>query len=48
MTTYITADQHWFHENIIEYCDRSFASVDQMNYYMIKKWSTHNLLTIGG
>jgi len=39
MTTFVTADQHWFHKNIIRYCNRPFASVEQMNYEMIKRWN---------
>lgn len=36
---YITADQHFFHGNIIKYCNRPFDSYQEMNEVMIKKWN---------
>jgi len=38
-SVYITSDQHFGHANIIDYEDRPFTSVDEMNSYMIKKWN---------
>ncbi len=31
MTTWLTSDQHYYHRNIIDYCKRPFASVEEMN-----------------
>lgn len=39
MTTWITADQHFGHTKIIEYSSRPFASVDEMDSEMIKRWN---------
>lgn len=35
MKTYLTADTHFGHENIIKYCDRPFSSVAEMNEQLI-------------
>ena len=32
---YYTADSHAFHGNILKYCNRPFASVDEMNEVMV-------------
>lgn len=34
---FFTADQHFFHQNIIRYCDRPFDSVDQMHDVIIER-----------
>jgi calcineurin-like phosphoesterase family protein len=39
MTTYFTADQHFGHQNIIEYCDRPFHSVGEMNAALVANWN---------
>ncbi len=41
---FFTADEHYFHKNIIKYTDRPFSSVQEMNKILIKN---HNeLVTI--
>ena len=39
MTVFVTADQHFRHANIIKYCDRPFATVDEMDAEMIRRWN---------
>ena len=36
---FITSDNHFFHRNIIRYCNRPFYSVEEMNRVMIDKWN---------
>jgi len=36
---FITSDHHFYHKNIIRYCDRPFNSYQEMNETMIKKWN---------
>jgi calcineurin-like phosphoesterase family protein len=39
MTTWFTADLHFGHANIIRYCDRPFASPDEMDDELIARWN---------
>lgn len=39
MTTWFTADLHFGHHNIIEYCQRPFDDVDAMNAALITNWN---------
>ncbi len=36
---FFTADQHFYHENIIKYCNRPFRNMEEMNEELIKKWN---------
>jgi calcineurin-like phosphoesterase family protein len=36
---YVVSDLHLDHRNIIDYCDRPFASVDEMNETLIENWN---------
>ena len=39
MTDFVTSDLHLSHENIIHYCDRPFASVEEMDAALIQNWN---------
>ena len=39
MTTYVTSDTHFNHTNIIQYCNRPYADVEDMNRQMIANWN---------
>lgn len=39
MTTYFTADQHFSHGNIIDFCNRPFDSVHEMNKALTEQWN---------
>ena len=36
---YFTSDHHFFHKNIIEYCNRPFKSSWEMNEILVQKWN---------
>jgi len=37
--TFFTSDTHFFHENVIKFCDRPFASTEAMNENLIRNWN---------
>lgn len=40
MTTYFSSDFHFSHANIILYCRRPFANIDEMNFVLIKQFNS--------
>lgn len=36
---FFTSDSHYFHSNIIKYCDRPFADANDMNEQLIANWN---------
>jgi len=39
MPTWFTSDLHFGHRNIIEYCGRPFADVEEMNAALVARWN---------
>lgn len=39
MTSFYTADNHFFHKNIIKLCERPFADLEEMHESMIERWN---------
>lgn len=40
MKIFFTADPHFFHNNIIQYCNRPFKDRDEMNEALIANWNS--------
>lgn len=38
-TVWLLGDTHFFHHNIIEYCNRPFSSVEEMNEVLVDNWN---------
>lgn len=36
---FLTSDSHFGHSNIIEFCNRPFKDVEEMNYKLIENWN---------
>lgn len=36
---FFTSDHHFGHKNIIQYCNRPFQSVDEMNEELVRRWN---------
>lgn len=39
MSTFVIADLHFDHANVIKYCNRPYAGVPEMNEDLIKRWN---------
>lgn len=40
MTIFFTSDSHFGHKNVIQYCNRSYTSVEHMNASMVDSWNS--------
>lgn len=38
--TFFTSDLHFWHTNVIQFCNRPYGSVEHMNAELIKNWNT--------
>lgn len=36
---FVTSDQHYFHRNILKYCNRPFNSIEEMNEILIENYN---------
>jgi calcineurin-like phosphoesterase family protein len=49
---FFTSDLHFFHKNVIKYCNRPYASVEEMNEGLISNWNAdvkkHDIVYIIG
>jgi calcineurin-like phosphoesterase family protein len=39
MPDYVVSDTHFDHENIVDYCDRPFDDVEEMNAALVDRWN---------
>lgn len=37
---YFTSDTHFYHLNVIKYCNRPYTSVEQMNEELVQNWNS--------
>ena len=40
MSVYFTSDLHFYHANVIKYCNRPYFSVEEMNKDLIYQWNS--------
>lgn len=36
---WFTADNHFWHKNVIDYCNRPFETVEEMNAELVRRWN---------
>lgn len=37
---FFTSDNHFWHRNVIGYCDRPYSDIEEMNEDMVRKWNS--------
>lgn len=40
MNIWFTSDQHYFHKNVIKYCNRPYESLEEMNVALVDNWNS--------
>lgn len=39
MSIWLTSDHHFYHANVIKYCNRPFKTVEEMNEILVARWN---------
>lgn len=37
---WLTSDTHFYHTNVLQYCNRPFSTIEEMNEELIKNWNS--------
>ena len=40
MSRFFTSDPHYYHNNVIQYCNRPYKTVEEMNEGLVRNWNS--------